>query len=105
MVPRCGTSTLLMMQMMMRLRRPAEDSGITSGDGGEGGMGESHISNFSDTVLEGNKSGDNSLRDWFSKSRSSDGKLVGFNSVVNMQENPVQSNPDKPQNQSAVQAK
>ena len=37
-------------------------------------MGESHISNFSDTVLEGNKSGDNSLRDWFSKSRSSDGK-------------------------------
>ena len=70
-----------------------------------GGMGESHISNFSDTVLEGNKSGDNSLRDWFSKSRSSDGKMVGFNSVVNMQENPVQSNPDKPQNQSAVQAK
>ena len=69
-------------------------------------MGESHISNFSDTVLEGNKSGDNSLRDWFSKSRSSDGKpLVGFNSVANMQENPVQSNPDKPQNQSAVQAK
>ena len=56
------------------IKKAAEDSGITSGDGGEGGMGESHISNFSDTVLEGNKSGDNSLRDWFSKSRSSDGK-------------------------------
>ena len=56
------------------IRKAAEDSGIVSGDGGEGGMGESHVSNFSDTVLEGNKSGDNSLRDWFSKSRSSDGK-------------------------------
>ena len=56
------------------IKKAAEDSGITSGDGGEGGMGESHISNFSDTVIEGNKSGDNSLRDWFSKSRSSDGK-------------------------------
>ena len=87
------------------IKKAAEDSGITSGDGGEGGMGESHVSNFSDAVLEGNKSGDNSLRDWFSKSRSSDGKPGWFNSVVNMQENPVQSNPDKPQNQSAVQAK
>ena len=56
------------------IKKAAEDSGITSGDGGEGGMGESHVSNFSDAVLEGNKSGDNSLRDWFSKSRSSDGK-------------------------------
>ena len=56
------------------IQKAAEDSGITSGDGGEGGVGESHISNFSDAVLEGNKSGDNSLRDWFSKSRSSDGK-------------------------------
>ena len=56
------------------IKKAAEDSGIVSGDGGEGGMGESHVSNFSDTVLEGNKSGDNSLRDWFSKSRSSDGK-------------------------------
>ena len=56
------------------IRKAAEDSGITSGDGGEGGMGESHVSNFSDAVLEGNKSGDNSLRDWFGKSRSSDGK-------------------------------
>ena len=56
------------------IKKAAEDSGITSGDGGEGGMGESHVSNFSDAVLEGNKSGDSSLRDWFSKSRSSDGK-------------------------------
>ena len=56
------------------IKKAAEDSGITSGDGGEGGMGESHVSNFSDAVLEGNKSGDNSLRDWFGKSRSSDGK-------------------------------
>ena len=56
------------------IKKAAEDSGITSGDGGEGGMGESHVSNFSDAVIEGNKSGDNSLRDWFSKSRSSDGK-------------------------------
>ena len=44
-------------------------------------------------VEEANKSGDNSLRDWFGKSKSSDGKLVGCNSVVNMQENPVQDNP------------
>ena len=56
------------------IKKAAEDSGITSGDGGEGSMGESHVSNFSDAVIEGNKSGDNSLRDWFSKSRSSDGK-------------------------------
>ena len=56
------------------IQKAAEDSGITSGDGGEGGVGESHVSNFSDAVLEGNKSGDSSLRDWFSKSRSSDGK-------------------------------
>ena len=56
------------------IKKAAEDSGITSGDGGDGGMGESHVSNFSDAVLEGNKSGDNSLRDWFGKSRSSDGK-------------------------------
>ena len=38
----------------------AEESGITS-EGGEG-------------MSEANKSGDNSLRDWFSKSKSSDGK-------------------------------
>ena len=56
-------------------------------------------------LLDENKSGDNSLRDWFSKSKSSDGKLVGFNSVVNMQENPVQNNQVKQQNPSAVQVK
>ena len=54
---------------------------------------------------EANKSGDNSLRDWFSKSKSSDGKLVGFNSVVNMQENPALNNQDKQLNPSAVQVK
>ena len=42
----------------------AKESGITDG------MGES----FENAVLEANKSGDNSLRDWFSKSKSSDGK-------------------------------
>ena len=57
-----------------------------------------------ETQLE-NKSGDNSLRDWFGKSRSSDGKLAGFSSVVNMQENPVPNNLDKQQNPSAVQVK
>ena len=53
-----------------------------------------------------NKSGDSSLRDWFSKSRSSDGKnLGGFSWVESMQENPVQNNQDKPQNLSAVQVR
>ena len=49
------------------------------------------------------KSGDSSLRDWFSKSKSSDGKVAKkrFNLVVNMQENPVPDNQDKQQNQSA----
>ena len=99
MVPKCGTSTLLMMQMM-RLKKGLQSSGITSGDGGEGGMGESHVSNFSDAVLEGNKSGDNSLRDWFSKSRSSDGKVPGWVQLGGKYAGkPVQSNPDKPQNQ------
>ena len=54
-------------------KEAAEDSGITNGNGGEGvsnGMGES----LEDIVLEKNKSGDSSLRDWFSKSKSSDGK-------------------------------
>ena len=45
-------------------KEAAEESGITNG------MGES----LEDAVLEANKSGDNSLRDWFSKSKSSDGK-------------------------------
>ena len=53
-------------------------------------------------VEEANKSGDSSLRDWFSKSKSSDGKLVGCNSVVNMQENPAPNNQDKQLNPSAV---
>ena len=64
-----------------------------NGNGGNGGgMSES-------------KSGDSSLRDWFSKSKSSDGKMGGFNLVVNMQENPVPDNQDKQQNQSAVLVK
>ena len=48
-------------------RDAAEESGISNGPNG---MGES----LEDAVLEGNKSGDSSLRDWFSKSKSSDGK-------------------------------
>ena len=62
------------------------------------GNGESDVSEIS------NKSGDSSLRDWFSKSRSSDGK-TGFSWVESMQENPVQNNQDKPQNLSAVQVR
>ena len=46
----------------------------------------------SNELIEKNKSGDSSLHDWFSKSKSSDGKLVGFNSVVNTQGNPVPNN-------------
>ena len=56
-------------------------------------------------VEEANKSGDSSLRDWFGKSKSSDGKLVGFNLVANMQENPAPNNQDKQLNPSAVQVK
>tara|TARA_S200000501_G_scaffold322657_1_gene318773 strand:+ start:561 stop:1820 length:1260 start_codon:yes stop_codon:yes gene_type:complete len=54
----------------------AEESGITNGssEGGEGGMSEHWIDKFEKGILEANKSGDSSLRDWFSKSRSSDGK-------------------------------
>ena len=36
-------------------------------------------------ALNENKSGDSSLRDWFGKSKSSDGKLVGFSWVANTQ--------------------
>ena len=53
-------------------------------------------------VEEANKSGDSSLRDWFGKSKSSDGKLVGCNLVANMQENPAPNNQDKQLNPSAV---
>ena len=59
----------------------------------------------SNELIEKNKSGDSSLHDWFSKSKSSDGKLVGFNSVVNTQGNPVPNNLDKPPNPSAVPVK
>ena len=54
----------------------AEESGITNGssEGGNGGMSEHWIDKFEKGILEANKSGDNSLRDWFSKSKSSDGK-------------------------------
>ena len=74
------------MRPKVKNKMQAQESGITS-EGGEG-------------VSEGTKSGDSSLRDWFSKSKSSDGKLVGFNSVVNMQENPVPDNQDKQLNPS-----
>jgi hypothetical protein len=54
----------------------AEESGITNGssEGGNGGMSEHWIDKFEKGILEANKSGDSSLRDWFSKSKSSDGK-------------------------------
>ena len=42
----------------------------------------------SNEIIEKNKSGDSSLHDWFSKSKSSDGpRMLGFNSVVNTQVN------------------
>ena len=48
-----------------------DDSKPKEGNGnGEGGNGNG---NGGGSVSEGNKSGDNSLRDWFGKSRSSDG--------------------------------
>ena len=40
----------------------------------ESGISENDIKNFSNIIIEKSKSGDSSLRDWFSKSRSSDGK-------------------------------
>ena len=46
--------------------KPKEGNGNGNGNG-EGGNGNGG------SVSEGNKSGDNSLRDWFGKSRSSDG--------------------------------
>ena len=80
-----------------------EDEAETKKNGnGSNGNGNG---NGGGSVSEANKSGDSSLRDWFGKSRSSDGKLVGFNWVANMQENPAQDNQDKQQNPSAVLAK
>ena len=93
MVPRCGTSILLMMQMMMRLRRDRRR--LRNHRRRRRGK-ESHIPISLIQSSKGTKVVI-ILCDWFSKSRSSDEVLVGFNSVVNMQENPVQSNPDKPQ--------
>ena len=40
----------------------------------ESGISENDIKNFTNTIIEKSKSGDSSLRDWFGKSRSSDGK-------------------------------
>jgi len=40
----------------------------------ESGISENDIKNFSKTIIEKSKSGDSSLRDWFGKSKSSDGK-------------------------------
>ena len=40
----------------------------------ESGITENEIENFSQIITEKSKSGDSSLRDWFGKSRSSDGK-------------------------------
>ena len=58
------------------VKKIPEDSGITSGDGGEGYGRKSYLQ-FLNTVLEGNKSGDNSLRDWFSKSPLVMGRWLG----------------------------
>ena len=40
----------------------------------ESGITENEIENFSQIIIEKSKSGDSSLRDWFGKSRASDGK-------------------------------
>jgi len=40
----------------------------------ESGISENDIKNFAKTIIEKSKSGDSSLRDWFGKSKSSDGK-------------------------------
>ena len=40
----------------------------------ESGISENDIKNFTNIIIEKSKSGDSSLRDWFGKSRSSDGK-------------------------------
>ena len=40
----------------------------------ESGISENDIKNFSNIIIEKSKSGDSSLRDWFGKSKSSDGK-------------------------------
>ena len=51
-----------------------DDSKQKEGNGnGNGGNGNGGNGNGGGSVSEGNKSGDNSLRDWFGKSRSSDG--------------------------------
>ena len=75
---------------MMKSRKAAEDSGIV--EGGEG-------------VSEGTKSGDSSLRDWFSKSKSSDGKPGWVQLGGKYAENPVPNNQDRQQNPSAVQVR
>ena len=50
-----------------------DDSKPKEGNGNGNGNGEGGNGNGGGSVPEGNKSGDNSLRDWFGKSRSSDG--------------------------------
>ena len=50
-----------------------DDSKPKEGNGNGNGNGEGGNGNGGGSVSEGNKSGDNSLRDWFGKSRSSDG--------------------------------
>jgi hypothetical protein len=64
-----------------------------NGDGGNGGG------------VSESKSGDSSLRDWFGKSKSSDGKPGWVQLGGNILENPAPSNQDKPQNQSVVLVK
>ena len=54
------------------------------------------------TVDEANKSGDNSLRDWFGKSKSSDGKPGWVQLGGKYAGKPCKSNQDKPLNQNVV---
>ena len=56
-------------------------------------------------VEEANKSGDSSLRDWFGKSKSSDGKAGWVQLGGKYAGKPVPNNQDKQPNPSAVQVK
>ena len=102
MVPKCGTSTLLMMQMMMKSKKPqkTQESPQEMGVKGVWAKVMSPISQMQSS--KGTKVVIILCVTGLARVALVMGSLVGFNSVVNMQENPVQNNQDKPQNQSAV---
>ena len=77
MVPKCGTSTLLMMQMMMRLRRARRRLRNHLWRRRRGGYGRKSCLQFLRCGHRREQKGDSSLRDWFSKSRSRDGSWLG----------------------------